>query len=53
MKTEEDLFHNVCEMNVDAYLDDERYGIYTYLTEQKKTAASVTWAFPAMEPCPF
>ena len=36
MKTEEDLFHNVCEMNVDAYLDDERYGIYTYLTEQKK-----------------
>ncbi len=36
MKTEEDLFHNVCEMNVDAYLDDKRYGIYTYLTEQKK-----------------
>ena len=30
------LFHNVCEMNVDAYLDDEKYGIYTYLTAQKK-----------------
>ena len=30
------LFHNVCEMNIDAYLDDEKYGIDTYLTEQKK-----------------
>jgi len=30
------LFHNVCEMNVDAYLDDEKYGIFTYLMEQKK-----------------
>ncbi len=29
------LFHNVCEMNIDAYLD-ERYGIYPYLMEQKK-----------------
>lgn len=29
------LFHNVCEMNIDAYLDDEKYGIYTYLMEQK------------------
>lgn len=29
------LFHNVCEMNIDAYLDDEKYGIYTYLKEQK------------------
>ena len=29
------LFHNVCEMNIDAYLD-ERYGIYEYLKEQKK-----------------
>ncbi len=29
------LFHNVCEMNIDAYLD-EKYGIYTYLMEQKK-----------------
>ncbi len=30
------LFHNVCEMNIDAYLDDEKYGIYSYLIEQKK-----------------
>ena len=29
------LFHNVCEMNIDAYLDDERYHIYSYLMEQK------------------
>lgn len=29
------LFHNVCEMNIDAYLDS-KYGIYDYLTEQKK-----------------
>ena len=29
------LFHNVCEMNVDAYLDP-KYGIYDYLIEQKK-----------------
>lgn len=29
------LFHNVCEMNIDAYLDDEKYGIYTYLMKQK------------------
>ena len=30
------LFHNVCEMNIDAYLDDEKYGIFSYLMEQKK-----------------
>ena len=30
------LFHNVCEMNIDAYLDDAKYGIYSYLMEQKK-----------------
>lgn len=28
------LFHNVCEMNIDAYLDPQ-YGIYEYLTEQR------------------
>ena len=28
------LFHNVCEMNIDAYLD-EKYGIYEYLMKQK------------------
>jgi len=30
------LFHNVCEMNIDAYLNDEKYGIYSYLIEQKR-----------------
>ncbi|MBR2340964.1 MAG: aldo/keto reductase [Clostridia bacterium] len=29
------MFHNVCEANVDAYLD-EKYGIYEYLIKQKK-----------------
>lgn len=29
------LFHNVCELNIDAYLD-EQYGILSYLLEQKK-----------------
>ena len=28
------LFHNVCEMNIDAYLD-EKYGIFQYLKAQK------------------
>lgn len=28
------LFHNVCEMNIDAYLD-EKYGIFEYLMKQK------------------
>lgn len=29
------MFHNVCEMNIDQYLDPE-YGIFDYLMEQKK-----------------
>ena len=29
------LFHNVCEMNIDAYLDP-KYGIFEYLVQQKK-----------------
>ncbi len=29
------LFHNVCEMNIDAYLDP-KYGIFDYLVEQKR-----------------
>jgi predicted aldo/keto reductase-like oxidoreductase len=28
------LFHNVCEMNIDAYLD-KKYGIFDYLVKQK------------------
>ncbi len=31
------LFHNVCEVDIDAYLDDEKYGIFSYLMEQKKS----------------
>ena len=29
-------FHNVCEMNIDHYLDDDTYGTYRYLIEQKR-----------------
>lgn len=29
------LFHNVCELNIDRYLDP-KYGVYDYLLEQKK-----------------
>lgn len=29
------LVHNVCEMNIDAYLDDGKYGTVSYLKEQK------------------
>lgn len=29
------LFHNVCEMNIDAYLDS-KYGIFDYLMKQKE-----------------
>lgn len=30
------LFHNVCELNIDAYLNEEKYGTYAYLMEQKR-----------------
>lgn len=30
------LFHNVCEVNIDSYLDDETYKTYSYLIEQKR-----------------
>ena len=30
------LFHNVCELNIEAYLAEEKYGTYAYLTEQKR-----------------
>ncbi len=30
------LFHNVCEMNIDAYLDEKKYNLFGYLMEQKK-----------------
>ncbi|MBE6972678.1 MAG: 4Fe-4S dicluster domain-containing protein [Ruminococcaceae bacterium] len=30
------LFHNVNELNINHYLDDETYGIYSYLIKQKQ-----------------
>ncbi|MBR6953729.1 MAG: aldo/keto reductase [Clostridia bacterium] len=30
------LFHNVCEMNIDAYLDDGKYRTNSFLTAQKR-----------------
>ena len=32
------LFHNVCEMNIDAYLDP-RYGVYDHLIQKKREGA--------------
>ena len=40
------LFHNVCEMNIDAYLDP-KYGIYDYLIEQKKAGRICHLGFSA------
>ena len=31
------LFHNVCEMNIDAYLNEEKYHTYNYLISQKRS----------------
>lgn len=31
------LFHNVCEMNIENYLDEEKYGTYSYLVSQKRS----------------
>ncbi len=48
------LCHNVCEMNIDAYLDP-RYGVVPYLMEQKKAGRirhlgfSAHGALPVME----
>lgn len=30
------LVHNVCELNIDSYLDDEKYGALSYLIRQKE-----------------
>ena len=30
------LVHNVCELNIEAYLNDEKYGDISYLKEQKR-----------------
>ncbi len=44
------LFHNVCEMNIDAYLD-EKFGIYEYLTEQKRNSRIKHLGFSAHGNC--
>lgn len=31
------LFHNVCELNIEQYLDDAKYKTWTYLIEQKRS----------------
>ena len=41
------LFHNVCEMNIDAYTDDEKYGIHKYIIEQKKKGRITHLGFSA------
>ena len=44
------LFHNVCEMNIDAYLNQE-YGIYDYLMEQKRNGRIRHLGFSAHGSC--
>lgn len=44
------LFHNVCEMNIDAYLD-EKYGIYEYLLKQKENGRIRHLGFSAHGSC--
>ncbi len=40
------LFHNVWEMNIDAYLDDEKYGVFSYLMKQKENGRiPPSWIF--------
>lgn len=39
------LFHNVCEMNIDAYLD-EKYGTFDYLMKQKENGRIRHLGFP-------
>ena len=44
------LFHNVCEMNFDAYLD-EKYGIFEYLMKQKENGRIRHLGFSAHGSC--
>lgn len=44
------LFHNVCEMNIDAYLD-EKYGIFEYLMKQKEKGRIRHLGFSAHGSC--
>ena len=44
------LFHNVCEMNIDAYLDP-KYGIFDYLIRQKENGRIRHLGFSAHGSC--
>lgn len=44
------LFHNVCEMNIDAYLDP-KFGIYDYLMEQRRNGRIRHLGFSAHGNC--
>ena len=44
------LFHNVCEMNIDAYLDP-KYGIFDYLLKQKENGRIRHLGFSAHANC--
>lgn len=44
------LFHNVCEMNIDAYLD-KKYGIFDYLIRQKENGRIRHLGFSAHGNC--
>ena len=44
------LFHNVCEMNIDAYLDP-KYGIFEYLMKQKENGRIKHLGFSAHGSC--
>lgn len=44
------LFHNVCEMNIDAYLDP-KYGIFNYLIKQKENGRIRHLGFSAHGSC--
>lgn len=44
------LFHNVCEMNIDAYLD-EKYGIFSYLMKQRENGRIRHLGFSAHGSC--
>ena len=45
------LFHNVCEMNVDAYLNDEKYGVFSYLMKQRREGRIRHLGFSAHGSC--
>jgi predicted aldo/keto reductase-like oxidoreductase len=46
------LIHNVCEMNIDAYLNEEKFGTVGYLLEQKKKGRikHLGFSFHAIKP---